>query len=1166
MNHRKLTGPEKDREAFFRALIDHSPDGMVVLDARGVVQFANQAARKPLSDSFPEDEAGPFSIQPLDGYCILNQAEKGAGGMIRCHTAEIDWQGEPYTLVMICEPLPDVADSTLAAQVAQIKAREARCHAFFEHAVNGFVLAKIARDPAGDPIDFKFAQVNRAFEKALNLTRDEILGKSARLFLPNIETMDAWQALKEVAQSGQPMQVQTYSNLFDKHFKLSIYAPIDEYMAVLFNDNTKQVEAENELRWNEAKYRSLFDAMALGVVIQDREGNITAANPAAERILGLPHDYLIGIGSLTYDWQTVKLNGEALPGESHPAMTALRTGQRVRDFILGLFNPKKNSLKWLSVSAVPDFRKGEAEAFQVITAFADITDRIRVQRAFEERVKELRCLTDISSILQKNLSLTEVCEKAVRELVSAMKYSESAFAEIEMAGVEKTTHQDAPPGVNDLIVPIYSSGEKIGQIRVGNFKDLPFVLPEQKDLLKNVADSLSLWYERTMIRQHLEESELRFRRAVMNMPTPVMIHAEDGEIITLNDSWVEISGYRREELPTLSDWIANAYGENDDSVRSVIAKLFALEGPLDEGEFIVRTREGERRVWEFRSAPLGRLPDGRKSVISMGMDTTQRKQAERERESFYERIRALREIDKLIMSSLDMEEVLGRVTSELSRVMQYDSMSVMLIDNGTLEIIAGQGFENLDEIIGLRFPNEPDYPNYDVIQGVQPVTSTQISKDYPKFTQPLREDLSTHVKSWLGVPLISQDGVIGMFAIDRIKRKAFTEEDIQIAMEFANRAAIAIHNAQLYERTGEQLEKLSVLRNIDSVITSSLNLDEVLPVLLRQIKAGLAVDAAAVLLFDDDKGELRFEAGIGFKIQPTTDRLIPLGRGYAGKVARDGEPVFVAEMDYREGGSAYPVNLAREGFISFCALPMIAKGKLLGVLELFHRKRLLLDENWKAFAETLTWQAAIAVDDILMFTALEQANQNLKQAYDATIQGWAKALELRDQETEGHSQRVVALTLALAKEFFGFEGEALRDIRRGVLLHDIGKMAVPDEILRKPGPLTEAEWEVMRQHPVDAYDMLKGIDYLEPALWIPHYHHERWNGAGYPEGLSGEDIPIEARIFAIVDVWDALNSDRPYRDAWPRQEVIAYLQKQSGKEFDPAVVDAFMVLIGEGKR
>jgi HD-GYP domain-containing protein (c-di-GMP phosphodiesterase class II) len=448
---------------------------------------------------------------------------------------------------------------------------------------------------------------------------------------------------------------------------------------------------------------------------------------------------------------------------------------------------------------------------------------------------------------------------------------------------------------------------------------------------------------------------------------------------------------------------------------------------------------------------------------------------------------------------------------------------------------------------------------------MRPVTSKSISTDYPHFTQPLRHDLSTKIKAWLGVPLISQDGVIGMFAIDRLEQVAFSEEDIQIAMEFANRAAIALHNAQLYKRTQEQLEKLSVLRNIDSVITNSLDLDEALPVLLRQVKAGLGVDAAAVMLFDQARNELVFKAGIGLRGQPDHTQAIPLGQGYTGKVARDQEPVFVAETDYGENGCRYPIDLKQEGFISFYGLPMGAKGKLQGVLELFHRSRLSPDESWKAFAETLARQAAIAVDDISLFTALEQANEDLKRAYDATIQGWAKALELRDQETEGHSQRVVALTLAVAARF-GFAGKPLRDIRRGVLLHDIGKMAIPDEILKKPGPLNDAEWEIMRQHPTNAYNMLRDIDYLEQALLIPHYHHERWDGSGYPEGLLGEAIPLKARIFAVVDVWDALNSNRPYRNAWPRPAVIQYLQNQSGKEFDPRVVDVFLEIIEQELR
>jgi HD-GYP domain-containing protein (c-di-GMP phosphodiesterase class II) len=191
---------------------------------------------------------------------------------------------------------------------------------------------------------------------------------------------------------------------------------------------------------------------------------------------------------------------------------------------------------------------------------------------------------------------------------------------------------------------------------------------------------------------------------------------------------------------------------------------------------------------------------------------------------------------------------------------------------------------------------------------------------------------------------------------------------------------------------------------------------------------------------------------------------------------------------------------------------------------------------------------------------MEEANKSLIQAYDATIEGWAHALELRDQETEGHSRRVVDLTLKIAKRF-GFNENDLQNIRRGVLLHDIGKMGIPDEILRKPGPLSEKEWDMMHQHPIFAYDMLKGIEYLEPALRIPHYHHERWDGSGYPEGLQGDEIPLEARIFAVVDIWDALLSDRYYRDAWSRGKTLRYIKNEAGKLLDPEVVAVFLEFV-----
>ncbi|CAG0976484.1 Cyclic di-GMP phosphodiesterase response regulator RpfG [Anaerolineales bacterium] len=192
--------------------------------------------------------------------------------------------------------------------------------------------------------------------------------------------------------------------------------------------------------------------------------------------------------------------------------------------------------------------------------------------------------------------------------------------------------------------------------------------------------------------------------------------------------------------------------------------------------------------------------------------------------------------------------------------------------------------------------------------------------------------------------------------------------------------------------------------------------------------------------------------------------------------------------------------------------------------------------------------------------ALQEAHDDLREAYERTIEGWVRALDLRDRETEGHTQRVTELTVKVAEKV-GFSGEELVHIRRGALLHDMGKMAIPDEILQKPGPLNEVEWGKMRQHPKYAYDMLYPIAYLRPALVIPFCHHERWDGSGYPRGLKGEDIPLAARLFSIVDVWDALRSDRPYRKKVPTEEVINYLREKSGCLFDPKLVEIFLTMM-----
>jgi HD-GYP domain-containing protein (c-di-GMP phosphodiesterase class II) len=283
---------------------------------------------------------------------------------------------------------------------------------------------------------------------------------------------------------------------------------------------------------------------------------------------------------------------------------------------------------------------------------------------------------------------------------------------------------------------------------------------------------------------------------------------------------------------------------------------------------------------------------------------------------------------------------------------------------------------------------------------------------------------------------------------------------------------------------------------------------------------------------------------------------LPLGKGCAGRAAHSRKTVHIRDLTLKNTDENQPLPIEAEGFKVCYAVPLIAKDQVKGVLEAFLRTDRILDHDGLEFLGALAGQAAIAIDNASLFEQLQDSNTDLSIAYDATLEGWVKALELRDRETVGHAHRVIEMTLRVANRI-GIRGEALQHIRRGALLHDIGKMGIPDSILLKPGPLSPAEWEIMRHHPAHAYDMLKTIDYLGPALEIPYCHHEKWDGSGYPRGLKEDHIPLSARIFAVVDVWDALTSDRPYRSAWTERHALEYIQMESGRHFDPQVVNAF---------
>ena len=414
----------------------------------------------------------------------------------------------------------------------------------------------------------------------------------------------------------------------------------------------------------------------------------------------------------------------------------------------------------------------------------------------------------------------------------------------------------------------------------------------------------------------------------------------------------------------------------------------------------------------------------------------------------------------------------------------------------------------------------------------------------------------------LEVPMIYGGELIGVLSVDEIEdsERKYTEADERLLSLFASQAAAAIHSARLREDAINRLQHLQTLRTIDKAITSSLDINITLNILLNHVLSQLNVDAADVLLLHVHEQTLKYSAGRGFRTRMVEKADVHLNDRFAGRCVMERSVINVSDPAQIIDNPPFARLWKEEGFQIYFCVPLIAKGEVKGVLEVYRRSKFSPSDEWFDFLETLASQAAITIDNTQMFDNVQRASLELAIAYEATIEGWSHALDLRDRETEGHTQRVTELTMTLAG-MMGIEANELQHIRRGALLHDIGKMGISDRILLKKGKLTKKEWEIMRTHPTLAFQMLQPISYLRPALDIPYCHHEKWDGSGYPRGLKGEQIPLMARIFSVVDVWDALTSLRSYRKAWTKKRALTYIKQQSGKHFDPRTVEVFLQVI-----
>jgi len=357
--------------------------------------------------------------------------------------------------------------------------------------------------------------------------------------------------------------------------------------------------------------------------------------------------------------------------------------------------------------------------------------------------------------------------------------------------------------------------------------------------------------------------------------------------------------------------------------------------------------------------------------------------------------------------------------------------------------------------------------------------------------------------------------------------------------------------------------KLKTLVDVGHVINSSLGSNQVLEQVMDSLIALVQAERGFLVLLEEH-GEPRVRIARGVDHVNLEEQAFALSRTIVHRVIASGEPVLTtnAREDPRFGMEASIISYQLR---SILCVPMKLRDEIIGVMFVDNREHTgRFEESDQEMLLAFADQAAMAIYNARLFDELQAANADLESAnaelqiaYEATLQGWVRALDLRDRETEGHTQRVTALTQQLARKV-GFNEEELVHIKHGALLHDIGKMGIPDGILLKPGGLTWKEREQMQQHPGLAYEMLSPIEFLKPAIDIPYCHHEKWDGSGYPRGLRGDQIPFPARIFSIVDVWDALTSIRPYHLPMISTEARQLIREQSGVHFDPQIVDVFL--------
>ncbi len=1136
-----------ESEERYRSLIQASPDGVVFIDLHGKIMLCNHK----LCDLVGESDQKKLIGKPVFKVLNLGSRRDSAAKIIKA-LRENAPVSESATLVMVNGKRVPIelhiamvhnasgVTSGYLIVVRNMTQQDDDQRALRESEA---IYRVIVEDSPQLILRFKpngvISFANKAFCQYHQIERQALIGKNLANVLPQSSIDLAPKLMKDLSPSMEPkiLEYPVKTPGDQMHWLSWVTRPIVdnqnrfiEYQAV-GEDITSHKNAEQTLSESEFRFRELLGNVKLIAIILDLQGTMTFCNNFFCDLVGMSKEEIIGKNwlesfmaiddSIAFRKLLLEcgLTG-TIPAKRENLVLTKQGEQRLIAWTNTTLSDKHGNVTGIAsigqdITERNFTEKIQAAIYKISQSANQAEDLDQLYFLIHQVLQELMPADNFFIALMDNeqdllsfpyfvdqLDTPPPPQKPGRGLTEyVLRTGKTVLVNPEVFNLlveENEVESVGSPSVDWLGVPLKVENRIIGVMGAQSYSEGIRFKYRDEQMMAFVSTQVAMAIDRKRSEQELRKSQKRNELLVEASTDAIFVETLDGKILDCNSVASKMYGYSHEALCRMT-------------VRDLVPETriplmpdytdggVEIPGMISETENV----RADGSVFPIEISTRLTTIEGDQVVVAYVRDITERKQTE----------------NAIIESEAKFRD-LAETTA--AGIFIHRGDKYLYVNPAWCQMT---GFD-VDELKNIRI-----YDRISEEQGLE-----------------LRERFLVHLR---GAQEVDQYEL--RFETKSGEKRWF---DIHSGLiNYEGRTAIIGTAVDVTERK-QHAHEMEAIVQMSEILRSKTKLGEIPSTILEKLPDLLNIDGALLCTFEKTDKDLIHFYGAG-SWNALSGITLQKDQGLAGFIMNSGKP-YINHAASTDPHFAFPEMI--QTMTSLVGAPMIAQEKITGALIVGSVH--YMEEFEIHLLMAITDIAANALHRSFLYEQTLDQTEELKNAYNATLEGWAHALELRDKETQGHSLRIANLTLRLARRM-GYDENLIENLRQGALLHDIGKMGIPDTILLKHGTLTETEWTVMRKHPIYARDMLSQIPFFKGSIDVPYSHHEWWDGSGYPQGLSGEQIPRAARIFAIVDAWDALISNRPYRKAWDRKEALAHIINQAGTHFDPDVVDAFVKLLRE---